>query len=368
MGVLHSSTLTISYGGNMNRKIVILVLVLLNSMLFVSCAKANEHSTSSWSVENEISYKAEKEIVDDDAVEKTKQEEEKSTDYIIPGEENIVYYEGTPFVKSVYGTGQDLIYIIGRREDMSFFLGCMEADSKELEVLDTEIPEDMRAFEMYVDSKGLAHILWMSVENEVMDGDIVSTLTYEKSYIWVVDREGKIQKEVDVSKIIGTECGRPFCFVVDEDGNYYWEDRDEILKIKQTGELHTTIACEGNVIGIGLGKSGELYCTYRDKEFVERLGRVEQDTFIGSNIILPEADAGYSYLTAGIDSELILYNKASGVYSYDVNENKLENRISVDNIPVDGQSVNGYGLLQDARICLMTQENNETIFYYVPVL
>ncbi len=346
----------------MKRKIITILQLITISLVLVACTGNVENSSSDSEVAVTENMETQVSVVPE------AEKEEEVISQVEPGKENIVHYTGEQFAKSVFCAAQDIIYIVGQREDKSFFLGCMEADSNELRVLDVEIPEDMRAFEMCIDENGDVHILLMSVKEIALDNDYVTEMTFEKSYIWVVDREGNVYKEIDVSDIFASECVRPFCFVVDENGNYYIEKRAEILKINEAGTIATRIACDGEVVSMGFGKSGSLYCNYMNEDGKEYLGKLEQDTFAACDIILPEAQASYGYIVQGTDSELILYNRENGLYTYDEATNNIELIMGADKMPIFGEDISGYGVLRDVRICLMTQKNNETIFYYVPIM
>ena len=80
---------------------------------------------------------------------------------------------------------------------------------------------------------------------------------------------------------------------------------------------------------------------------------------------LPESNAIYAGLYPGTDSELLLINKESGIFAvYD--GGSIETRVSRTELPVTGEAMGGYGILADGRACILSQEPEKTVFYYIP--
>ena len=113
-----------------------------------------------------------------------------------------------------------------------------------------------------------------------------------------------------------------------------------------------------------MGRSGAVYCTYAEESGGRRLARLEENGFSVCDVELPEAQPVYAGIYAGTDSEILLFNKESGIIAYDGNE--LEVRVSGEELPVKGGDIRGYGILSDGRACILSQENGTTVFYYVP--
>ncbi|MGN1204037.1 MAG: hypothetical protein ACI4SA_03165, partial [Lachnospiraceae bacterium] len=77
-----------------------------------------------------------------------------------------------------------------------------------------------------------------------------------------------------------------------------------------------------------------------------------------------QSDAVYAGVYAGTDTELLIFNKESGILAGDASH--MEIRVSESVLPIKGPEIAGYGILSDGRICLMEQGNKSTVFYYVP--
>lgn len=289
--------------------------------------------------------------------------------YEVSDVEEMVYYEGEVFKKSVFKTGGNLLYICGIKEDGNYFLGVMEKEEKVLNEIPVEMPENMRIINMAVDIYGDCHILWSSVEEIELDGMKASQMTFEKSVITKVNKEGNIEYTIDISEIINEKLIRPFCFTVDKDGNYYFEnnnDENEIIKICRDRSTDACIFCKGEIEAIGNGKSGMVYCIYVNENEEEVIGRIEGNEVVPCDVILPSSEARYSNIDSGTDTELLIYNKMSGVYTYDLSVNAVEQRVAGNEMPLYGQDVSGYGFLGDGRLCLLEQNETDTIFYYIP--
>lgn len=276
-----------------------------------------------------------------------------------------VSYVGEVFTKSVFATGGTMLYVCGIKEDGNYFLGRMLKEEDIFQEFDVGMGEGLRALNMAVDKQDRCHILWMSVEKYELNGQLFDHITYEKSYITVVDREGKLEKEIDVSGIFASRQKRPFCFAADEEGNYYFESERELIQILPDGTEGRSVACGGWIEGIGTGKSGIIYCTTYNEESGERkLVRLEEDGISICDAQLPESDATYAGIYAGTDSELLIFNKKNGIFAVD--DNGAEVRVSGTELPITGERIVGYGILSDGRACIMAQEDGATTFYYIP--
>lgn len=287
--------------------------------------------------------------------------------YPVSTEEVTITYQGEEFEKSVFSIGGEIVYVCGVKPDESYFLGCMKKEDNRINEFNIDIPSDMRIFNMYVDTQENCHILWMSVEKIELNHEIHDRITFEKSYIQIVNKDGDIIHTVDVTDFFAKEQARPYNFVVDSAGFYYFENKFEMIKLNPEGSLSQRIQCEGTIEGIGCGRSSMIYCTYYDAYGENWIGRLEGDRIVSCELKLPQAQAKYSYIAAGTDTELFIYNKDSGVYAYDSETDTLEQRIKGNELPAAGQDVSGYGILGDGRLCLMAQSDGNTVFYYIAV-
>lgn len=287
------------------------------------------------------------------------------TDVEISDKNATVFYAGEEFIKSVFGAGGTMLYVCGIKGDGSYFLGYMQKEEDVFQEFDVGMGEGLRALNMAVDRLGRCHILWMSVEKYELNGQSFDRVTYDESYITIVDREGKLEKEIDVSGIFASRQKRPFCFAVDEEGNYYFEDEKELIQLMSDGTEGMSVAGDGWIEGIGTGKSGTVYCTtYSDENGARMLTRLEGDSLSTCDAELPEADAIYAGIHAGTDSELLIINKKNGIFAFDGNGTEV--RVPGTEMPITGAEIVGYGILSDGRACIMTQEDGTTIFYYIP--
>lgn len=276
-----------------------------------------------------------------------------------------VSYTGEPFQKSVFAVGSETLYICGEKEDGNYFLGYMGKEEDVFREMDAELKEGMSVLNMAGDRQGRCHILWMSVEKVQIDNQELNSLTFESSIITVVDSQGKVEKEIDISDIFAGEQWRPFCFAVDDAGNYYLEKENKLVRILPDGRHGEEFASEGWIDGIGTGKSGSVYCTVEKEDGTIALEKLEEDGIRPWMEGLPESNAIYAGIYPGTDSELLLINKESGIFAvYD--GGSIETRVSRTELPVTGEAMGGYGILADGRACILSQEPEKTVFYYIP--
>lgn len=275
-----------------------------------------------------------------------------------------VLYTGESFMKSAFAVGGTMLYVCGIKSDGEYFLGGMRREEAVFQEYRLDMGEGMRAYNMAVDENERCHILWMSVEKYEAGDQSADRITYERSCITILDSSGGLEKEVDVTDLFSSGYRRPFCFTVDEAGNYYFENGKEIVQITNDGEMGEIIVCDGWVEGIGTGKSGAVYCICRQENEETRVGRIAEGKVYSYGLQLQQSPAAYAGIYAGTDSELLIFNKETGVFACD--ESYTETRVSGTELPVRGSGIMGYGILADGRVCLMEQKEEGMVFHYIP--
>lgn len=299
-----------------------------------------------------------------DTVEDIPREEEMVV-YEISEEELTVTYEGEKFTILSTGVGGDWIYISGREaETNEAFLGRIAKGQASLERITLEGMENMRAFRISVDRSGLCYVLWVGMKENQENGENVTQLDLSRSYITTLNQDGSLKEKIDISEVARERTLTPYHIVVDKEGNYYLDNRKSIVKIGDNGKNITVIECDGTVECMGVGRSGQLYCTY-DTDSTTYLGKIEGDKIINCDVDMPQFAASFAVMAAGVKTELLLYNRVGGVYVFDGNTQVQESVIN-DKLPASGESVLGCGFMNDGRLCLAAQKEGLT-FYYIPV-
>ncbi len=288
--------------------------------------------------------------------------------------ENIIYeksmverevtYQGEEFLKSVFAAGGDRLYVCGTKEDGSYFLGTMLQEEEVFQELPVTIPENMRILRMFVDKQGNCHALWMSVKINGEGTSASMVPTFEKSYITVITPEGEMVSQIELVGIFDAKIRIPYYFAADFEGNYWIENEQQVLKISQEGKIEERIDCGGFVEGIGVGKSGAVYVVYSSKEGKTYLGKVDASE-LSLETEIPTHPASYALITSGVDSEVVLYNKAGGIYTLDGEVLTLQ--IAEKDLPMEREDISGYGVLGDGRLCLFGADGDGMVFHYVPI-
>lgn len=283
----------------------------------------------------------------------------------VSNQSTTVVYTGEEFTKSIFAVGNTVMYLYGIDKSGNYFLGSMHREEDSFHKFSVDMGENMRAFNMTVDEQERCHILWMSVEKVTIGDQTLDQITYDRSVITIVDGSGNIEETIDVSDIFAQGYRRPFCFVVDREGTYFWENEAEIISIKKDGTLGAVISCDGLVEGIGVGKSGTVYCTYEDNNQECGLGMIKDNVFHSCEVQFPLSDALYADIYAGTDSELLIFNAKSGIFAW--NGDSVEERLGISELPVAEGEITSRGILADGRLCIMDQSGGSTVFYYIPV-
>lgn len=334
------------------------ILILMTMMLGLSGCGTNAPETETGAaVSTEVSAPA----ADG---QQTDREETSAEASVAPSyEAATVHYQGEAFIKSVFAAGGDMLYLCGIKADGTYFLGCMKEEEDVFR--EFELPMDgMRAINMKVDSQGNCHILWMSTEQTTLNGQTFDRISYEKSCITVVNRDGEQEREIDVTDVLASGSAMPYCFAVDNAGNYYLENRNTLIQIPGDGTSWQEIACDGEIEGVGTGASGAVYCVYTDANRDKILAQLEKEHLVSCGITLPDADATYSGVYPGADTELLLFSKSNGLYAYDGTE--LRECVPAAEMPVTGEDIAGWGVMSDGRLCILAQDGANTDFYYIP--
>lgn len=340
----------------MRKSTKVLGILIIMGLFLTACAKNNNQSMQEGHFVQAEDYPVEKNETEPTSTVALVEVSNKST---------TVVYTGEKFTKSIFAVGNIVIYLCGIDENGNYFLGSMKKEESSFQKFSVDMGENMRAFNMTVDEQGKCHILWMSIEKVSIGDQIMDQITYEKSAITIVDSSGTIEETIDVSDIFAQGYQRPFCFVVDRKGTYFFENKDEIISFGKDGKLGDVISCDGQVEGIGVGKSGMVYCTYEDDNQECGLGMIEDNVFQSCGVQFPVSDALYSDIYAGTDSELLVFNAKSGVFVWD--GTSVEARLSISDLPVKESEISSRGLLADGRLCIMDQSDGSTVFYYIPV-
>lgn len=348
----------------MKNRIIIFLILLVTVFIIMACAnKSDEYKQNEENLNEENLYLTlDEELEAENIVEGSSSVSDK-----ISNQELTVKYEGSKFEKSVFAVGEEMLYICGLNQEGACFLGGMKKEDNIFQEFTIEIPNGIRVFNMSIDTNDKCHMLWMSVEKVEINNQILDRINFEESYIKIINRDGEIEKTIDVTEIFMQEQIRPFCFVVNEAGNYFFEKEEEILMISSEGKLEARFIGQGTIEGIGCSSAGNIYYIYSDENNDKWIGSMIQNELVSCDVMLPESDAKYTYLSAGTDTELLIYNKENGVYSYDKDTNSIEYRVNGRNLPVSGEFVGGYGILGDGRLCLLSQKEGQTVFYYIPV-
>lgn len=276
--------------------------------------------------------------------------------------EATVAYQGMDYVSSCRAIGGDSIYSTGFEgnvpEEGTYFAGRIGIEENEIQQFSLEIPKNMFVYRNCADSLGRWHLLLSRKNGNMAEPD-------KKTEIWVVNKEGELEQSFDITEYIGKDW---FCdwMAVDNEGIYYFALPGGIRVINVADRSVATLTFGGEIIGIGIGRSGALYGMF-NVEGNNFLGRIDT----GSGSVEKCADlaetlnSSFSILQGGANTELFLANTGNGVWSYDGAELKQE--LVFSDIGVNGQDILAIGFLWDGRMCVMSHENGKDLFRYIPL-
>lgn len=276
--------------------------------------------------------------------------------------EATVAYQGLDYVSSCRAIGGDSIYCTGFEgnvpEEGPYFAGRIGMEEDTIQQFSLEIPKGMFVYRGCTDSRGRWHLLLSQRDSNAVEAD-------QKTEIWIVNRDGELEQSFDITEYIGESW---FCdwMAVNQEGVYYFAQAGGIRVIDTANQTVATLNFGGEIMGIGIGRSGALYGMF-NVEGNNFLGRINT----GSGSVEKCADltetlnSSFSILQGGVNTELFLANKGNGVWSYDGTELKQE--LVFSDLLANGQDILAIGFLWDGRMCVMSHENGKDVFHYVPL-
>lgn len=256
--------------------------------------------------------------------------------------------------------GENIYLVYGDAGELDLY--NMPIGSDEHSRINIDNPEEMVICHIAIDIYGNKHL-------------IVAGNNYEEWFIWRLNESNQIEKVIDISDYFEIRQ-MPHWFLVDKDGTYYLQwvisrdgviiDREGALKHKFTlKSLETRWTYE-----VAVGKDGLIYIVYYDADEKLRIG--EFDTENGSikkeNTSLCFADdETFSEMSAGTDTNLLLFSPYSGVWAYDYEKEVLENRVSLSDLGLT-KDANYVPLtfLPDGRLLLLEKSGKDTRLKYIP--
>ena len=279
-----------------------------------------------------------------------------------------VAYQGMDYMSSCRTIGGDSIYSTGYqgKSDGSnpangpYFAGRIGIEEDEIQQFSLEMPEGMFAYRGCTDSQGRWHLLLSQRTGNAAEPD-------KKTEIWIINREGELEQSFDITECMKEGGQIPLWLTVDNAGIYYFALSSGIRVINVADQSVATLNFSGEIIGIGIGRSGALYGMF-NVEGNYFLGIIDTDnSTIEKCAELAEnnLNSSFSILQGGANTELLLANKGNGVWSYDGTELKQE--LVFKDIMINGQNILDIGFLWDGRVCVMSYEEGKYVFRYIPI-
>lgn len=345
-------------------------MLMLTAMLIYASSCGNKETEDL--VEGKIEARTEDPSVLEDETEPQQEKEILEVTPEASSNQTVAVRYGEAFSDCALNERGDMLYDYGSTPgDNSLYIAEMPEEGQPLSWNCIELPDHMAIRKMTTDYQGKFHILVMEVEKIIRNGYELNVPTYEVSYIWTVNREGEVERKLDVSDIFAREQRSPTCFVTDLDGNYYFDKEGDILRLDPYSGVTMRWSFDSYMIqAIGRGKSGKMYCIYEDHQGAEILELLEEDGIADICISLPDYHCQYCCMAAGSDTELLIFNLQGGVSAYADGADTVEQRISREDMPVSGEEAYVHRILSDGRLWMRVydKETKGCTFYYIPTV
>ena len=350
----------------LTQKKVISSFILAAMLAFVSSCGYKE-------TENLVEDKTENRTEDSSGSKELEDETDHKQEEVVPeagSNQTVAVRYGEAFSDCGLSVSGDMLYNYGSApEDNSLCIAEMPEEGQQLSWNYIELPDHMEIRQLTTDYQGKFHILLMEVEKIIMNGEEFNVPTYEVSYIWTVNREGEVERKLAVSDIFARIQRTPTNLMIDVEGNYYFDNENEVIRLNPDGDITMRWSLEGYEIeALACGKSGKVNCIYEDYQGRDILELLEEDGIAGLCISLPEYDCKYCCMAAGVDAELLIFNRIGGVFAYIAGDTSLKQRIREKDMPVSEEDIWVDVILEDGRLVLttMNRETEEMLYYYMP--
>lgn len=352
----------------LTQKKVISSFILAAMLAFVSSCGYKE-------TENLVEDKTENRTEDSSGSKELEDETDHKQEEVVPevgSNQTVAVRYGEVFSDCGLSVSGDMLYNYGSApEDNSLCIAEMPEEGQQLSWNYIELPDHMEIRQLTTDYQGKFHILLMEVEKIIMNGEEFNVPTYEVSYIWTVNREGEVERKLDVSDIFARIQRTPTNLMIDVEGNYYFDNENEVIRLNPDGDITMRWSLEGYEIeALACGKSGKIYCIYEDYQGRDILELLEEDRIACLCISLPEYDCKYCCMAAGVDAELLIFNLQGGVSAYADGAHTVEQRIVEEDMPVSGEEAHVHRILSDGRLWMRVydKETKGCTFYYIPTV
>jgi hypothetical protein len=249
-------------------------------------------------------------------------------------------------------------------------LYVMSIDSDTHRAVNIDNPDKLDVCNIAMDTTGRIHLLMGSIDDK-------------EWFIWQLDENYKVTKVLDISAYFESKQ-MPSWFIIDKAGNYYLQwlfDRNGIL-VDSEGTLKNRFTLNSLDIlwsyEASVGKDGLIYIVYTTEEQKFKIGQFDVESCsIKNEVFVPELSDSvtFSEMSAGTDTNLLLFSPVSGVWAYDNESGVIENRVLISDIDF-GENTDFWPLtyLADGRLLLVgstiissESKSKECVLKYVPV-
>lgn len=240
--------------------------------------------------------------------------------------------------------GGDCIYGFGRRnKGEKSILFQVGAEDGIVQVFEEELEPEISVRAACADSSGNLHMLLSKRGNS------------EWTEILALDKSGQMVSRIDVSDVKEEADISDLYMTIGADGSYYisymHHEGGSILVVDSNGVLKEHFAINVRIVGLGTGRSGRIYgMVYgQNGQYLAMLtenGEIEpcpNGELQGMPVII-------NCLRSGVRCELLLGNGAYGAWTYE--DGSLEQAVPANEMPYQGQDVEGFGFLNDGRLCI----------------
>lgn len=265
--------------------------------------------------------------------------------------DEVVVYDKNGTQKSVFASNGVESFLCCSKDNM---FALYFIDKKEFRKLPYKYNDNERIIRMAVDDSGNCSLLIYSSEDEIIDNQLLSTITDGMARIDVINSCGKIIKQYNVGGFLSSK-NIPNSFLT-HDSVVYTMDCDGVATIADVvsnkvdtydmgGRVTSADVNEGNVV-VTYCNNGSSYL---------KIISIEGEEI--STVKLPKSNCKYG-ICQFRNGNVLIFNKEKGFYEYD----PLKKKIFYLNSTVNNLLGVGFG---KGIICVLCEEGDEYELHYM---
>lgn len=278
--------------------------------------------------------------------------EQAADEYVYVAEFQQLSAEGYKTGSMTFGK-DDKVYFTGVDEAGEYQLFSLKIGESTPEKLPVELGKNISVQAIGIDEEG--HLILGLIEYNSLDeaaGNLIEKVEIRK----ISPDDGSVKESLDVTGALGQIQDLYMQnILVDEEGNYYLNNNQNVYVIKPTGEMLCDISAGTYISSIFQDKSGRVIIgVYENTGW-----KLKEVSIAGKEMKDIESKISFDYGTyqSGTDTDL-LYTQDSILYTCNLKDEKPTEILNWVDSDIDSSSLRAFKILEDGRIASLSLDWN----------